>query len=400
MLGTAEWDAQIATNQHYVVRELAREFETYFVESLGLRRVRLDARDLRRIAGRLRKSVMGQIELAHRPVPERARIIAPLILPLHRTQTRYLNRALLERAVAQWRRSDGPRILWTFTPVTYDLEQYADFTVYQCVDILRAFPGIDAAAVDGGERNLTKRADLTIATSHAVATHLNQAGFRQVVTLPNVADVDVFSSRRSPTAQRRPAAIFAGNLSPHKLDFPLLCDLAKALQGHGELLLAGPLAAGGGEFTRELTTLERLGARYLGALSIPELADIAGTCTVGLIPYALNEYTAGVSPLKCYEYLSAGLNVVSTAVPDVVRAAEETNFIEVAQSAEDFVQRVLRTIAPASDTTIGARSAYAQGFGWEARGGLFRGIVARAGDSTAPDMDLAEEIRSFGAPIG
>ncbi|GAA2701046.1 glycosyltransferase [Micromonospora olivasterospora] len=378
VLGTAEWNSQIATNQHYVVRELARDFDTYFVESLGLRRVRLDSKDVSRLAKRLRHAVVGHEKAnAYRPIPERAKVISPLIVPIHQAPTRLPNRLLLERAVAEWRRSPRPRILWTFTPVTYDLEQYADYTLYHCVDILQAFPGIDASAVSVGERNLAHRADLTIGTSGAVTAHLTDAGFTEVLTLPNVADIDVFSAGSRPAAERRPAALFAGNLSPHKLDFALLRTLTTALRGHGELLLAGPIAAGGGGFDRELAELERLGARYLGVLTLDRLAEVAGTCSVGLIPYALNEYTAGVSPLKCYEYLASGLNVVSTAIPDVVQAAARTDQIVAAASADDFVRRVLDTIRPAEDDVAAARVRYAGDYGWSGRGGLLRDIAHR-----------------------
>jgi teichuronic acid biosynthesis glycosyltransferase TuaH len=376
VLGTAEWSAPIATNQHYVVRELARDFETSFVESLGLRRVRLDARDLGRMARRVRNRVRGHIATAYRPVPDRAKIISPLVVPLHRTPTAPLNRRLLTRAVAAWRASPAPRILWTFTPVTYDLERYADFTVYHCVDILRAFPGVDATAVASGERRLASRAHLAIATSDAVARHLAGTGFREIRTLPNVADVDLFCSASRPAGQRRPAALFAGNLSPHKLDFELLRRLAAALRGSGELLLAGPVAAGGGGFDAELEHLRRLGAEYLGMLTVDQLAKVAGECTVGLIPYALNDYTAGVSPLKCYEYLAAGLTVVSTAVPEMLRAAEGSDAIHVTGSPDDFIAKVVGSIAPGRQTDLDARGEYAQRFGWNSRGELLRRIAA------------------------
>lgn len=385
VLGTAEWNSPIATNQHYVVRELARAFETHFVESLGLRRPRLDVRDLGRMARRLRNSVRGQRTVGSRPVPERAKIISPLVVPLHRAPTRVPNRLLLERAVAEWRRGTGPRILWTFTPVTYGLERYADFTLYHCVDILGAFPGVDAVAVREGERSLATRAQVAVATSDAVARHLARVGFSEVRTLPNVADVETFTAASRPTAGRRPAALFAGNLSPHKLDFDLLCTVATGLRGRGELLLAGPVAAGGGGFDRELSRLERLGARYLGVLTVDRLAEVTGAATVGLIPYARNDYTAGVSPLKCYEYLAGGLKVVATAIPDVVRAAAGTEFIEVAGSADDFVARVVEAIAPAPDEDVRAREAYARTFGWRGRGRLLRDLVADALGSAAED---------------
>ncbi|MEE6263824.1 glycosyltransferase [Plantactinospora sonchi] len=384
VLGTAEWSAHIATNQHYVVREFARDFQTHFVESLGLRRIRLDSRDVTRMVRRLRNSVHRPVAADRRPVPERATVISPLVVPLHRRPTRLVNRVLLERAVARWRDSARPRVLWTFTPVTYGLERYADRTVYHCVDLLAAFPGIDAVAVAAGERNLADRARPAIATSQAVAEHLSAVGFPEVRLLPNVADVDVFAAASQPAGARRPAALFAGNLSPHKLDFDLLRALAVALRDKGELLLAGPVAAGGGGFDRELTELRRLGATYLGVLRVDELAEVAGRCTVGLVPYALNPYTTGVSPLKCYEYLAAGLDVVSTPVPDVRRAARETDFIGVADPVDDFVARVLGALTPKSDPEISARVGYARDFGWRSRGAVLRDIVTGGDGDTVP----------------
>jgi teichuronic acid biosynthesis glycosyltransferase TuaH len=376
VLGTAEWSAPIATNQHYVVRELARAYETHFVESLGLRRPRLDARDLSRMARRLRNSVDGQAVASYRAVPDGAKVISPIVIPVHRRPTRLPNRILLHRAVAEWRQHTGPKILWTFTPVTYGLERLADVTLYHCVDILQEFPGIDAVAVGAGERNLATRARVAIATSQAVADHLGTIGFPRVRMLPNVADVGVFTAAARPAAQRRPAAVFAGNLSPHKLDVELLRALAGALRGRGELTLAGPVAAGGGGFGTELEELVRLGADYLGVLTLDRLAEVVGESTVGLIPYARNSYTTGVSPLKCYEYLAGGIPVVSTPIPDVVRAAGDTPFIDVPGSTEAFVDRVLAAIAPGSDDDIRARCDYAERFGWTHRGSLLRDIAA------------------------
>ena len=49
VLGTAEWDQAIATNQHYAVRELSEHHDVTYVESMGLRRIEFTWRDARRI---------------------------------------------------------------------------------------------------------------------------------------------------------------------------------------------------------------------------------------------------------------------------------------------------------------------------------------------------------------
>jgi hypothetical protein len=375
ILGTAEWDSPVATNQHYVARELADVADVAFVESLGLRRPTLSRADLTRMAARLRRSVGTVENRPRRPKPERVRVVSPVVVPLHRAPTRPVNRALLRRAVAAWTQGRRPRVLWTFTPVTYGLEAEADAVIYHCVDLLAQFPGIDATAVARGERNLAGRAVTAIATSDAVHEHLVRAGFERVVLLPNVADVSVFSQAAQPAARRRPAALFAGNLSPHKLDVAVLEAVAEAVRGRGELLLAGPVAAGGGEFAPALDRLCQLGATYLGMLSLTELAEVAGACSVGLIPYALNDYTRGVSPLKCFEYLASGLGVVSTGLPEVRQLAAVNPHVTVADPAA-FAARVVEHLAPSNDTIIDSRVTSARANSWESRGRVLRDLLS------------------------
>jgi len=212
ILGTAEWDSAVATNQHYVTRELAVGAQVTFVESLGLRRPTLRPDDLARMVGRVRRAFGASAGPSTRQ-PARARpanttIVSPLVVPVHRAPTRPLNRAVLRRATATWLTSDRPRVLWTFTPVTYGLEAAADVVVYHCVDLLARFPGVDPGAVANGERDLAVRPDVVaIATSDAVRVHLASSGFSRIELLENVADTTVFQRGSRPAAERRPAVI-------------------------------------------------------------------------------------------------------------------------------------------------------------------------------------------------
>lgn len=375
ILGTAEWDAPIATNQHYVARELAQAAVVDFVESLGLRTPKLNRADVVRMAGRVQRFVGASHEVGgHRPRPERVRVVSPLVVPLHRAPTRLVNTTLLRHATASWLHSTGPRVLWTFTPVTYGLEADADVVVYHCADLLATFPGVDRAAVERGERRLAQRATVAIATSGPVQEHLRDVGFPRVVLLPNVADVGTFTSRSRPASQRRPAAFFAGNLSPHKLDVDLLEAVAQAVRGRAELLLAGPMAAGGGSFGPQLSRLKALGASYLGVLTLEQVAEVAGSCTVGLIPYQLNDYTHGVSPLKCFEYLASGLGVVSTPLEEVERLAGANPHV-IAADAKDLPDRVLAMVEQIDDDLIDSRVEGATVNGWAERGKVLRELL-------------------------
>ena len=73
---------------------------------------------------------------------------------------------------------------------------------------------------------------------------------------------------------------------------------------------------------------------------------------VGIVPYRLTEYTANVYPTKLNEYLSMGIPVVATDLPEIRRFnAEHGNIVAIAGDAAAFCDgdprraRRLRTTA-------------------------------------------------------
>ncbi|MCP3420917.1 glycosyltransferase [Nocardioides pinisoli] len=370
VLGTAEWDQAIATNQHYAVRELSEQHEVTYVESMGLRRVELTWRDARRIWGRLRRAKAAGRTTTARVVPTGARIVSPVVVPYHRGPIRVLNAWLLRRQVRPWLSSGDDRVLWLYTPVTYGLDRDASATVYHCVDLLGTFPGIDAGLIERAEADVALAGAVAAGSSPAVVEHLVSMKFELVLSWPNVADLEVFGHESDDAPETLPQAVFAGNLTARKVDF----DLLRALLQQGvKLHLAGPVSEGGGADQKLVDDLMAAGAVHHGLLSPAELAHLYRQCTVGLIPYVESDYTQGVSPLKTYEYLAAGLAVVSTGVPSVAPVAGDVVVCE----PRTFVPEVVSAVSagvPNKDTAA-RRRAIASDHGWSARGEEMRRLV-------------------------
>ncbi|BCW37364.1 hypothetical protein StoSoilA2_34200 [Arthrobacter sp. StoSoilA2] len=98
-------------------------------------------------------------------------------------------------------------------------------------------------------------------------------------------------------------------------------------------------------------------------------------CKVGLVPYKLTPYTKGVSPLKTYEYLAAGLAVVSTPIPGV---APDAPHVSVSESHRHFVDLVRGQLdLPAVDRVVAARRSLAEQNSWVGRGQEARALVER-----------------------
>lgn len=375
VLGTADWDQAIATNQHYAVRELSKTAPVVFVQSMGLRRPELRWRDVsrivRRMIGMVRRSDTGQ----RRPVPSGVTVVSPLVLPWHRGPVSWFNRISLRRQLRFWTEGPGPKVLWLYSPVDYGLSGAADGVVYHCVDLLGTVNGIDSRVIHSAERRLAASGRVLAAgSSPVVVEHLAEEGFTTPRLWPNVADVEVFLEAAAESQHEpAPAAVFAGNMTTTKVDFEAL----QALVERGvSLHLAGPVAEGGGDARREVNALVRGGATYHGLLDLPALARLCARCSVGLIPYVVNNYTAGVSPLKTYEYLASGLKVVSTGVPSV----EAVTGHVVVTSPAGFVDEVTRSCGEGPPTAAQrtARQDLASQHSWIARGEEMRRTLQHA----------------------
>lgn len=370
ILGTADWNQPIATNQHYMARELAQDFDVQFVESMGLRKVELSGRDVSRIFRRLFRARPRASK--QRIIPANLSVVRPVTVPRHTGVAARVNERLVRSLASSWLSHPGPRILWTYTPVTYGLEKYATSSYYHCVDLLGALPGISSDLIDHHEYLLAKNGVAAIASSDTVKSHLEAAGFKEPILWPNVADVsEIISASRIEPLQREQAAVFAGNFTTHKVDFALL---NRIVENGVTLHLAGPVSEGGGNANREMQTLIRKGAKYHGLLTLEQLAQLYARCTVGVIPYLINQYTLGVNPLKTYEYLAAGLAVVSTDVPAV--SAQDGDIL-IARTQNTFLEAVRGNLEAPDKTTTQRRLSTACENSWLQRGNEARALIWR-----------------------
>jgi glycosyltransferase involved in cell wall biosynthesis len=369
-VGFADWETELPTNQHHLMSRLAAGNRVLFIESLGLRRPQLAGRDLKRIARRLRRGLAPA-----RPAPagsSRVHVLSPLVLPLHSNAlVRRLNArllpALVQRSIKRLNFTNP--ILWAYVPQAEALLDALDpaLVVYHCVDDIAAQPGVDAGSFRAAEARFAARADLVLASAPALAERMRTLS-ENVLDAPNVADTAAFATALQPgpvdpaiDALPRPRIVFTGAVVATKLDVELIVDVARARPGWS-FALVGP--TGMGDPSTDVSALQDVpNIHLLGGRHHTALPGVLRGADAGIIPYASNQLTASIFPMKVYEYLAAGLPVVATALPALAGVQE----IARAPGATAFVAALDDALAHTSDAERAARSQAAAAHSWDAR---------------------------------
>ena len=369
-----DWDDHPTSNNH-VMRRLARRNRVLWVSSIGMRRPSASGRDLRRILAKVRAGVAGA-----RHVAEGLHVLQPLVLPLpHSPAATALNRRWLRATIRRAARTLGmgrPQV-WTFLPNTVDYATDLDpaLLVYYCVDDWAHAQGYDGAALAAMERRLCERADLVFATSASLAD-AKAAWNPNTHPAPHGVDHAHFARALDPATPTAPEiarlgapAIVVVGLLDERVDLGLLGRVA-AHRRDRPIVLVGPAHVDLAPLVAAHPNVHVLGHR-----PYERLPEVLKGCGVALVPFVLNAYTRHVNPVKLREYLSAGLPVVSTDLPEVARYRR---FCRIGRDARELLAAVDQALADDAPAERRARSEAMRSETWEHRLAEIERVVDRA----------------------
>ncbi|WP_028778802.1 methyltransferase domain-containing protein [Shimazuella kribbensis] len=157
---------------------------------------------------------------------------------------------------------------------------------------------------------------------------------KHILLIPNAADFEHFCDAKKmpiPSDMQhipKPILGFMGSIASW-IDVSILTEVAKlrpdwsiVLLGNDYLGIEGMIA-------------DCLNVFFLGRKLYHELPPYVGQFAVGLVPFQVRDMTHSSSPIKMYEYLAAGIPVISTPIQEAI----ECPYVATGATATEWIQK-------------------------------------------------------------
>lgn len=359
-------DCKISTD--HIASQLSIHNRVLYVESIGLRKPRINKNDM----GRIFKKVKRFFRLP-RKINDNFYVISPLVIPFHHVPlVSILNQMFLVlyvRAVCLFLGFRDP-ILFIFLPSMYGVvgKLREVLSVYYCTDEHSQFPGVDRDSIKRMETEMLRKVTLGFATSPQILEEKKKINPSFYLSMHGV-DYDNFSKAQDPALKipedimqiKGPVIGYFGAIDKW-MDLDLIHYLVRQRR-EWSFVFIGKTVVDISVFANEPNI------HFLGQKPFSELPAYGRKFDVAIIPFLLNELTRHVFPIKLKEYLAMGKPVVSSALPPV----EEFNKINpdvvmIGYGHSDFLDKIEKSFACNTQAYIQNRQRLVQKDTWEARG--------------------------------
>ncbi len=362
------------TSCNHVMRALSRDHRVLWLNSVGARRPDFgSARDLRKMGTKVLGFLKGP-----REVEPHLWVYTPLVLPFPYSRAAVsVNRGILKLTVGIVRRALGMRDfqLWTFLPTTAAFvgSMGESLSVYYCTDEWSGFKHLSGEPVGTMEQELCAKCDVVFTTSKPLLerkraynpeTHLASHGVDYAHFASALEDATPVADEIASLA--RPILGFFG-LIENWIDLDLLGYVAEH-KPNWSIVLVGTLAVDVSSLTRYKNI------HFLGRRPYASLPRFAKGFDIGICPFVSNELTRNINPIKLREYLSAGLPVVATGIPE---ASEYRGASELVYGPAAFVTACEMALRNESLEVRRKRSQAMRGETWERKAAESLAIALR-----------------------
>ena len=240
--------------------------------------------------------------------------------------------------------------------------------VYDCMDDHSGFSS-NRDAMLSLEGRLAAECDLLVVSSKKLCKAMERYNSRFVL-IPNAADFDHFS--RLPendllAAVSKPIIGYYGAISDW-FDNSLVEYLADCRKDWNFVLI-------GHTFGADISRLKKMpNVHFLGEKPYGELPAYLLWFDVCIIPFKLNRLIEATSPVKFYEFMSAGKKVVSVDLPELLPYAK---YVRLAKDKDDFLVKIEEALQEKDADLMRERVELGREHTWEKRYDLLQSEIIR-----------------------
>lgn len=322
------------------------------------------------LAGKLKRWMQGV-----RKISENLYVYYPpplLATPGHWPVNDALNRHWLGWAVKRAAARLGLHnpILWLYDPYVIDpVGQFGEKLVcYDCNDDTSSFASLayKRRNMQAMDMALARRADVVLVTSRELYRKKKELN-ANVHYLPSGVDFELFNSALSadvatPDELRgvsSPVVGYVGALNNYRIEWGWIEALAQHMPELTLVFVGPPIEPP----PRSVTRLPNV--RFVGQKLPEELPRYLKLFDVAIIPYKGEAFLKSCQPTKTFEYLAAGLGVVSAPIPELEHYAGVVRF---ATNATEFVHHTQAMLELARNADFRSRCVdVAKDKTWDAR---------------------------------
>lgn len=188
----------------------------------------------------------------------------------------------------------------------------------------------------------------------------------KVIYLPNSNNFELFESHKkysTPTEMMnivKPVIGYLGTIR-NWIDFNLIKKMLNALPEY-QIVFIGYVDRNSFSVMPELKLFKNF--THINFVEYQHIPDYIKRFSVGIIPFRVNNFTSSVFPNKFFEYMAAGIPIVTTALPEL---DEYKDYAGYSKTDEEFIENCKRAIAGEFSQKINFYKEIAKNNDWKIR---------------------------------
>jgi glycosyltransferase involved in cell wall biosynthesis len=206
-------------------------------------------------------------------------------------------------------------------------------------------PAVEHERLVRDEGFLLEHCSEVVVCSPRLAATKEAAG--PVTLVQNAVDLEAYAVPRARPRDLPEGrlAVYVGTVHTDRLDITLCEETARAIEGHGRLVLVGPDLLN----THDRRRLRDANVLLTGARRFYDVPAYLRHAHVLVVPHLVNAFTDSLDPIKVYEYRAAGRPVVSAPVAGF---REHPGSRVTIAPAPEFPEAVRRAMAAPSSQVV------------------------------------------------